>query len=68
MLRELAAATGEPLQQVLEEAVERYRRVQFFAELRDAYARLAAQPAAWNDELAERAELERTLEDGLDDL
>jgi predicted transcriptional regulator len=68
VLRELAAAKGEPLQQVLEEAVERYRRVQFFADLRDAYARLAAQPAAWNDELAERAELESTLEDGLDDL
>lgn len=68
VLRELAAATGEPLQQVLEEAVERYRRVQFFADLRDAYARLAADPTAWNDELAERAELEGTLEDGLDDL
>jgi hypothetical protein len=53
---------------VLEKAVERYRQVQFFAELRDAYAKLAAQPAAWNDELAERAEFEGTLEDGLDDL
>ena len=68
VLRELSAATGEPLQQVLEDAVEGYRRVQFFADLRDAYARLAADPPAWDDELAERSELDATLGDGLRDL
>jgi predicted transcriptional regulator len=40
LLRKLAAATGEPLQRVLERAVENYRREQFFAELDAAYARL----------------------------
>lgn len=68
LLRELAAATGEPLQQVLEEAVERYRRERFFAELHAAYARLAGDPAAWQEELDERAELDGTLADGLRDL
>lgn len=68
VLRELAAATGEPLQQVLEDAVEEYRRVQFFGHLRDAYARLAADPRSWEDELAERAELDATLGDGLSEL
>ena len=68
VLRELAAATGEPLQRVLERAVETYRREQFYAELDAAYARLQADPAAWKEELAERAELEGTLADGLDDL
>jgi hypothetical protein len=67
LLRELAAATGESMQDVLESAVERYRREQFFADLREAYARLAADRAAWEGELAERAELEGTLADGLDD-
>jgi predicted transcriptional regulator len=67
LLRELAAATGEPLQRVLEEAVERYRRERFFADLNAAYARLAADPAAWEEELAERAELDGTLADGLGD-
>ena len=33
LLRKLAEATGEPLQRVLERAVENYRREQFFAEL-----------------------------------
>jgi len=67
VLRELSAETGESLQQVLEEAVERYRRERFFAELNAAYARLAADPVAWHEVLAERAELEGTLADGLDE-
>ena len=65
ILRELAAASGEPLQRVLEQAVEQYRRGQFFADLHAAYERLAADRAAWQDELAERAELDGTLADGL---
>jgi hypothetical protein len=68
LLRELAAATGEPLQQVLENAVERYRRERFFADLHAAYARLAADKAAWQEELAERAELDGTLADGLGEM
>jgi predicted transcriptional regulator len=68
ILRELAAATGEPLQQVLEDAVERYRRERFFADLQAAYARLAADEGSWEDELAERAELDGTLADGLGEL
>jgi hypothetical protein len=67
VLRELAAARGESLQQVLEDAVERYRRERFFADVHAAYARLRADQAAWEEELAERAELEGTLADGLGD-
>ena len=68
LLRKLAAATGEPLQRVLERAVENYRREQFFAEVDAAYEQLQADPVAWKDYLAEQAELEGTLADGLDDL
>jgi predicted transcriptional regulator len=68
LLRQLAAATGEPLQKVLERAVESYRREQFFAEFNAAYERLRADPVAWEEELAERAEWDATLADGLDDL
>jgi predicted DNA-binding protein len=68
LLRKLAAATGEPLQRVLERAVENYRRERFFAELDAAYERLQADPVAWKDYLGEQAELEGTLADGLDDL
>jgi predicted transcriptional regulator len=68
LLRELAEATGEPLQKVLERAVENYRREQFYAELNAAFERLRADSVAWEDYLAERAEWEVTLADGLDDL
>jgi predicted transcriptional regulator len=68
LLRQLAEATGEPLQKVLERAVENYRREQFFAEFNAAYERLRADPVAWEEELAERAEWDATLADGLDDL
>jgi predicted transcriptional regulator len=68
LLRQLAEATGEPLQKVLERAVESYRREQFFAEFNAAYERLRADPVAWEEELAERAEWDATLADGLDDL
>jgi predicted transcriptional regulator len=67
VLRELADATGKPLQRVLEDAVEQYRRERFFDDLHAAYERLAADRAAWRDELAERAELDGTLADGLDE-
>jgi hypothetical protein len=68
LLRKLAAASGEPLQRVLERAVENYRREQFYAEFNAAFERLRADPVAWKDYLAEQAEMERTLADGLDDL
>jgi predicted transcriptional regulator len=68
VLRKLAAATGEPLERILERAVESYRREQFDAEFDAAYARLQADPVAWEEELAERALWEVTLADGLDDL
>ena len=68
VLRKLAAATGEPLERILERAVESYRREQFYAEFDAAYARLQADPVAWEEELAERAVWEVTLADGLDDL
>jgi hypothetical protein len=39
----------------------------FFADLHAAYAHLASDRAAWQEELDERAELEGTLADGLDE-
>jgi predicted DNA-binding protein len=68
VLHELSQATGEPMQQVLEEAVERYRRERFFADLHAAYERLAGDQVAWQDELVERAELDGTLVDGLGEM
>jgi hypothetical protein len=65
-LRELAEHDGRPMQNVLDEAIERYRRDRFFRELDEGYARLQADPEAWQEELDERRLWDSTLADGLD--
>jgi predicted transcriptional regulator len=64
-LRELAKREGKPMQAVLDQAVEQYRRETFFRDLNDSYARLQADPEAWKQELAERRQWDSTLLDGL---
>lgn len=65
-LRELSAKYGEPMQSVLDKALEKYRREKFFEELNAAYLVIRADPEAWQAELDERRLLEGTLMDGLD--
>jgi hypothetical protein len=67
MLRQLAAETGKPMQTVLAQALNAYRREQFFIALDEAYAGLWADPSARQQELAERALFESTLADDLED-
>jgi hypothetical protein len=64
-LRELGAASGRSLQDVLAEAVDLYRRTQLLDETNAAYARLRASSPGWEEELAERRVWEATLTDGL---
>jgi predicted transcriptional regulator len=66
-LRELAAASGRSLQDVLAEAVDLYRRKQLLDETNAAYARLRASSPGWEEELAKRRAWEATLTDGLAD-
>ena len=54
------------MQAVLDDAIEQYRRDKFFRELDRGYAQLQANPAAWQEELAERRLWDATLMDGLD--
>ena len=54
-LRALAAATGQPVTAVVEQAVEALRRQRFFDEMDAAYARLRSATGDWEDVTAERA-------------
>lgn len=63
-LRQLAEETGKPMQTVLDQALDAYRRERFFTALDAAYAALWADPAAREEELAERTLFESTLSDG----
>jgi|HubBroStandDraft_6_1064221.scaffolds.fasta_scaffold29137_4 hypothetical protein len=67
-LRAVAASAGLPLQTVLEEAIDLYRRERFARELDDGYAAIWADPRAAEEETAERALWDATLADGLRDL
>ena len=65
-LREMAKHEGKPMQAVLDEAIEQYRRNKFFSELDESYARLQTDPGAWQEELAERQLWDSALMDGLE--
>ena len=64
-LRKLAEQEGKPMQTVLDKAIEQYRRDSFFRELDAGYARLQADPEAWQEELDERLLWDSTAADGL---
>lgn len=63
-LREISEKTNSSMQDTLELAVDEYRRKVFFDEVNAAFARLKADPIAWKEKLAERAEWDVTLADG----
>ena len=65
-LREMAAQSGEPMQAVLDKALEQYRRQKFWEEMRTAYAAIESDPEAVAAEKKEFALWDATLMDGLD--
>jgi len=67
VVRRLSAQTGRKMQDILDEAVELYRRQLFLEKANAALAALRMQPGAWAIEEEERAAWDATLSDGLDD-
>jgi predicted transcriptional regulator len=66
-LRTLAEETDESMTEILDKAIEAYRKQRFLAGLNADFAALRKNPAAWEKELAEREEWDATLSDGLED-
>ena len=66
ILQELAKQTGQPMIEVLDNALDAYRRKLFFDQMNAGYAELRADPQAWADHLAERKLWDATLMDALD--
>jgi len=56
------------MQEIVEQAVENYRRQQLLAAANIAYAALRADPDAWAEMEAERTAWDATLADGLEDV
>jgi hypothetical protein len=66
LLKALAEQTGQSMTDLLDKAVEGYRRKLFFEQVNAGYAELRADPQAWAEHLAERKQWDATLMDGLD--
>jgi|SRR5580700_859520 hypothetical protein len=66
MLKELAVQTGRTVVDVLEQALDAYRRKLFFEQMNAGYAELRSDPKAWAEHQAERKQWDATLRDGLD--
>ena len=66
ILKELAEQTGQTVMDVLDKALDTYRRKVFFEQMNASYAELRADPEAWAEHLAERKLWDATLMDGLD--
>jgi hypothetical protein len=66
VLKKLAGQTGLPMQVILANAIEAYKRKLFFDHLNHSFKALKENPKKWKEELAERALLDNALSDGLD--
>ena len=65
-LKALAKTTGRSLQEVLEAALDAYRREAFVKASNASYERLRKKPKEWADYVQEREAWDATLTDGLD--
>jgi hypothetical protein len=65
-LQQLAQEEQINMQDVLERALEEYRRARLFERANEAYAALQADPEAWAQELQERDAWDGTLMDGIE--
>jgi hypothetical protein len=62
----MAEQSGETMLEILDKALDAYRRRTFFENLNAGYAALKADPGAWAAMKEERKVWEATLMDGLD--
>lgn len=67
VLRDLSDQTGDTIQELVAKAVEAYRRERILKLTNDAYAGLRSDPTAWQEELDEREQWDRTLSDIIED-
>jgi hypothetical protein len=67
VLRDLAAAEGKPMADLVAQAIERYRRERLLDAHNAAYAALRADPQAWAEYEEELRVWDVTLKDGLED-
>lgn len=66
-LKHLSERCGVTMQEIVDRAVEDYRRKLFLEEVNLAYAVLRSDPGAWQEELEERKLWDAVLADGAEE-
>jgi predicted transcriptional regulator len=64
-VKTLAQQENENMQAIIEQAIADYKKKKFFESLNSAYAKLKSDPHAWEEELNEREEWDKVIDDGL---
>ncbi len=67
ILRVLSNETGNSMQVIIEQAIERYRRHVFLEQSNQAFAALKANTEAWKEEQEKRVLWDNALNDGQED-
>jgi hypothetical protein len=65
IIQEMVSLTGYSKVEVIEHALEIYRRNERMRMMNEAYQILQSDKSAWKEELKDREELEGTIADGL---
>ena len=67
LLQDLSRAEGVSMQQILQKALDQYRRERLLSATNAAYAAVRADQKSWSEVEAERASWDATLVDGLEE-
>ena len=67
LIQEMVSLTGYTKVEVIERALEIYRRNERMRRMNEAYQTLKSDKSAWEEELKEREELEGTMDDGFEE-
>ncbi len=67
IIRRISKEAGISMQEILDKAVEDYRRKQVLMEANEAYKVLRENPGKWKEEIEERQEWDTTIADNLEE-
>jgi hypothetical protein len=65
-LLKLANSSGDTIQEILDKAIENYRRNLFLVQANESFLTLRNNETLWQEESAEREAWDQTIADGID--
>lgn len=68
IISEISSLTGNSKVEIIEKALETYRRIERLRLMNDDYSRLKSNQSEWEEELKDRKDLEGTNYDGFEEV